>query len=367
MSRVLARVTICAMVCGLVVSPQPPVSADEPDGRLLNFPAEGSPPVFDPVTGSYVRLDRATSTMMISGNGTICHINSSAATSAPFQPFTSYRGPINFAVGSFAAEATRPTALFAGSGGSDELPMRVFDFGPPPSLLGEVPMPGIGGGLLITSANLFGDPTHELVLSNARSGGELHIVSLGSDDAFTIQPFPGYKGGLRTAAGDFDGNGVNDVAVTQTENSAAVKILEVGDRSARAIAHGVAFTRPPAGGLIPEALNINGDRTDELLLMPGSADPFVFIYNLAPASPVLIGRVQAFDRPLSNPSFGAGLVDGRPAIFASSGSQIRMFAPSPDGTTWLMDTDFNNVHPFGPIGDRFQMFIEVFTPNSQPR
>jgi hypothetical protein len=364
MRRARANLSLFALIVGLAVpSSERHVAADEQQSRPLDFLQN----IFDPVAGRYVRADRVTSTMMISGQGTICSIDMTGRTSSPFRPFSG-TNPVNFALASFDGSGSRPTAILAGNGGSGDLPMRVFGFGPPPALMGDIPMPGMGAGLLISTADLTGDPTQEILLS-APGSGTVHMVSLGSDDVFTFEPFPGYTGVVRTAAGDFDGNGVDEVAVSRADNNAEVKFFEFIGNTFRQVAHGTTFAIAPDGGVWMDGIDVNGDGVDEFLVAPGSGTAPVNIYNLVPPVPRIVGQFVAFDQPRGPIRIAAGYDEGTPVVIATSGPEVQAFTP-PDAATlwgyWQKSRKFANPTPFGtdPLS---QLFLDLFTPAAPQR
>jgi hypothetical protein len=319
--------------------------------------------IFEAMLRAAAQGPRRESQVLVSGLGQICRIDSAGKTSSPFSPYgTQYRGPVTFAVAAFDVDQSQPTAIMTGSGGSDDLPLKVFQFGDPPALVGDVPVPGTGAGLLITTGNLFADRTPEIVLSNAINSGLVHVLNTGNDDVITFQPFGAdYGGGVRTTTADFNGDGFAEIVSTQS-NGGLLTITEIVGNNAREIARGFPYAQAPDGGIWTDAVDVNNDGIDDLFVAPGSGAPLVLVFDLSSLStPRVLGKFSAFDRPQpGGVRIAAGFGKDGPFIIAASGAQVGLFTPDAQRRNWELNRAFADLKPFGNAPSQ-QLFFSIFT------
>ena len=192
--------------------PDPPVVVLPP--VVVVPPVVVTPPVVVPppvVVAAPPRLVGLPRTVVGSPGGTLRVLNPDGSLAAALTPFAGFGGEVRTAVAGGGA-------VVAGTGPGVPTAVRLLDSATQAVLFAVAPFEAtFTGGVFVSTGDLFGTGTPNVVVSPDQGGGPRVQVRDGTTGAVVLDFFgiddPNFRGGARTAVADVTGDGVPDLIV----------------------------------------------------------------------------------------------------------------------------------------------------------
>lgn len=358
-SLILGIVTVFVVAAGLEL----PAAQDRPPLVFEELPDLGATIDSESLRDLAPVPGNLSSIVLITANGQVCEYDLQRGTTRnPFLPLgASSRVPVSIAMGSL--NGTTLDTIVAGPAEASTRPLSLFEWGTPPSLLGEVGVAeSATAGMRLAFGDVTADRTPELVISFGPGGPALvRVIEVGRDNEFTFAPFgPDFAGGIYVATGDLNGDGHAEILTSQ-ERGGELKVFEVTNNEAIEYGRGRPFGHGFSGGVRVSAFDFNNDGKAEIITAPIMGEPRVRVFDVAPTNTTrLLADFLAFDQARDGGvSVAAGLVEGKPNILTSSGRFFRRFELGPDGRFDIKPGLPEN--PFQQIAD-ILLGVQTYTP-----
>lgn len=338
---------------------------------FTSFPPLGTAVDTTELTRYGLTQGNKSSTVMVSALGQICTLSGSGVTSNPIYPFSvTYRGPVNFALGSMSANPSVAPQIFAARATPFDSPMlAIFQPGPPAVHVGDVPMNAdMRFGSVLAIGDVTADAAQELFVTPGPGGPPvIYILGASGNDAVSLYPFgQNHQGNFRIALGRFNNSGYDQLVVTQNNGG----ILKIFEFLPGLVPHEVVSASPfpglapevlQAGGVFPATFDLNGNGNDDIVVSPGSGPPQVRAFSLNGGGgydPIVIADIKPAGTQANTTGarVAAGLVNGTPSIMTGFEASVAFYKAHADQTPqWVEDL---RASPWGQIA---LLFIDVKT------
>jgi hypothetical protein len=289
--------------------------------------------------------DRESATIAIAATGTVCLVVNGAPINPLFPFGARFRDRINIDLGVIGGNPT----LVVAPGGPSAAPIRFYSNpGPNPTLLSEVTTYSASSprGRFVAMANLIGDDSDELLVSPGQQGpGTVDAIDHTGRFLFSLTPFPGFQGDIQVSAGDILRNdGFSEAAFNKLiDGEVSVYEFVNGDVPVP-IGTGFPYSTPQPDGISTDLVDVNGDRSADLIT--AGSGGHVRIFGFAGATPSVLGNLVIPGLP--GPIDVAGSkVDGNPAVFATRGPTLSAFERRPPSVIFELNRHFGGQTPFG--------------------